>query len=251
MAAITSLLNDLLTNREKVLDAIAARESPLKLAARLIVLIIALGGFYGVSMGLFNPGLQTLASAAKVPFLFLMTVFICFPALFIVNVLIGARMSFSQSLILILASIALISVVLASLAPIAIFFVIIHSSYNFLKLMHVAFFTVSSFAGLWTLNQGLSYLCEKHGIYPKQGLAVTRVWVLIFALVGTQLAWNLRPFVGTNQMPFSMFRQQEGNFYTAVMHSFQHWLNPPKPWETYTPPVLPSTTTHSDSIQVP
>lgn len=242
MKSLFTLLNDLLSNRERLLDGIAEKQGYNAMFGRLIAIILLLGGFYGLSMGVFNPGWQTFASALKVPLLFLLTVFICFPALFIVNVLLGARMTFVQSLLLILTTIALITVVLASLAPIGVFFVIINSSYSFIQLLHVAFFTVASVSGLWTLNQGLSYLCEKHGIYPRQGLIVTRAWVVIFALVGTQLAWNLRPFIGTESMQFEVFRRQEGNFYTAVVHSFQHWLNPPKAVPTNVPAPPPTTT---------
>jgi hypothetical protein len=39
--------------------------------------------------------------------------------------------------------------------------------------------------------------------------------------VGIQLAWNLRPFLGDTGKPFKLFRKYEGNFYTALIWSFQ------------------------------
>ena len=34
-----------------------------------------------------------------------------------------------------------------------------------------------------------------------------------------QLAWNLRPFIGSRGLPFEVVRQREGNFYLAVIQS--------------------------------
>ena len=56
-------------------------------------------------------------------------------------------------------------------------------------------------------------------MYPKTGVQVFRVWILILALVGAQLSWSLRPFVGNKNMPFQVFRQQGGNFYVDVAQS--------------------------------
>ncbi len=47
------------------------------------------------------------------------------------------------------------------------------------------------------------------------------VWSVILAFVGTQLAWNLRPFLGDRDKGFSLFREYEGNFYTAIIYSFE------------------------------
>ena len=46
---------------------------------------------------------------------------------------------------------------------------------------------------------------------------VFRVWMVVFALVGTQMSWVLRPFVGDPGAPFEWFRQRQSNFFMAVM----------------------------------
>ena len=48
-----------------------------------------------------------------------------------------------------------------------------------------------------------------------------KVWALLFAFVGIQMAWNLQPFVGESGEPFQLFRRNEGNFYTAVVYSMR------------------------------
>ena len=41
-------------------------------------------------------------------------------------------------------------------------------------------------------------------------------WVTAFALVGAQMSWLLRPFLGSPDRPFSFFRARESNFFEAV-----------------------------------
>ena len=48
-----------------------------------------------------------------------------------------------------------------------------------------------------------------------------KVWAVLFAFVGIQMAWNLQPFVGDRGQPFQLFRHNEGNFYTAVVYSLE------------------------------
>ena len=45
---------------------------------------------------------------------------------------------------------------------------------------------------------------------------VFRIWVIVFGLVGSQMGWLLRPFIGSPNQPFAWFRPKSGNFYQAV-----------------------------------
>lgn len=45
---------------------------------------------------------------------------------------------------------------------------------------------------------------------------VSRIWVVLFALVGAQMSWVLRPFIGSPTPPFEWFRKRESNFFIAV-----------------------------------
>jgi hypothetical protein len=44
------------------------------------------------------------------------------------------------------------------------------------------------------------------------------IWLALYAFVGTQLGWTLRPFFGSPNEPFALFRSLEGNFYEAIMN---------------------------------
>ena len=54
------------------------------------------------------------------------------------------------------------------------------------------------------------------------GLHVKRVfacWVMVFGLVGAQMGWVLRPFIGSPDLQFQFFRARESNFFEAVLRS--------------------------------
>jgi hypothetical protein len=44
-------------------------------------------------------------------------------------------------------------------------------------------------------------------------------WMVIFALVGAQMSWVLRPFVGVPGRPFEWFRPRGSNFFEAVLRT--------------------------------
>jgi hypothetical protein len=45
-------------------------------------------------------------------------------------------------------------------------------------------------------------------------------WVVVFGLVGAQMGWVLRPFIGSPKLPFQWFRPRESNFFEAVAGAF-------------------------------
>lgn len=49
-------------------------------------------------------------------------------------------------------------------------------------------------------------------------------WVIVFAVVGAQMGWVLRPFIGSPTQPFEWFRARESNFFEAVLHAVRYLL---------------------------
>jgi hypothetical protein len=45
---------------------------------------------------------------------------------------------------------------------------------------------------------------------------VFKIWVVVFALVGAQMGWVLRPFIGDPSKDFTFFRHRESNFFQDV-----------------------------------
>ncbi len=53
----------------------------------------------------------------------------------------------------------------------------------------------------------------------KKVKSVFRTWTIVFAVVGAQMSWLLRPFIGDPDKPFEWFRERESNFFVAVFHA--------------------------------
>jgi len=282
----------------KQLDQILRGEttSPLRLRTGTIdvpifglaVVIDALGLAYGLCMGLFaltgsgsGSYMQIPASMLKVPALFLLTLVVTLPSLYVFNALVGSRLTIGPVVRLLVAALAVMLAVLASLGPIVGFFAICTTSYSFIVLLNVLVYAVAGLLGLKFLLQTLHRMTiARAGRLPltppppSGGTAaaersfgpptesqiegppapqdipaettaeadlgaldptpdsvlgphtrtVFRIWVLVFGLVGAQMGWVLRPFIGDPNLPFQWFRSREGNFFQAVAAAFSNLL---------------------------
>ncbi|MHB0856536.1 MAG: actin-binding WH2 domain-containing protein [Anaerolineae bacterium] len=172
----------------------------------------------GAVLGSTHSVLQALSSAIKLPILFLATLVITSPTLYFFQILFGSNQSLVQSIALILTAITVTAVLLVSFAPISLFFLVTTSNYQFFKLLNVVIFAVAGLRGISFLSEGVRIVAAS----PDQSRTrrgVVRLWVILYALVGTQMAWALRPFVGAPSLPFELFRSLGGNFYSNVFAS--------------------------------
>lgn len=264
---------------------------------RLTFMIVVLALFYGLCMGsfavlrfnelptddlyclpvggaMFCVPKQLVATMVKVPLLFLLTLIVTFPSLYVFNALVGSRLTIQPVLKLLIAALGVNLAVLASFGTIVAFFSICTTNYPFMILLNVVVFGLAGLLGLVFLLQTLhrfavaapdvsatpvsperaSYEASSgagspEGERPDESQIVTpqivsqrepgaldrleghvlgrqvttifRVWLLIFGLVGAQMGWVLRPFVGDPHLPFSWFRQRESNFFLAIFESIQ------------------------------
>lgn len=223
----------------------------------LVIVSIVLGVIYGAFMGLYAVLTRTppcfaqmFASAVKVPILFILTLVITFPSLYVFSALLGVRLGPRDTLRLILAPVSANLAVLASLGPITGFFTLSTSSYPFMKLLNFLFFALSGIIGLRVLLTMLARLDAAQGgpaivvqdptpgdrtaeqssleapakplVSPRSGdTAGTtfRVWLVIYGLVGAQMGWVLRPFIGAPDIPFQWFRTREANIFVDLVHT--------------------------------
>ncbi|HPR32785.1 MAG TPA: hypothetical protein PLK12_11845 [Prolixibacteraceae bacterium] len=186
------------------------------------LLILCLFAFlYGVVMGSYHSFLQSLVAGLKVMFLFLCSLLICFPSFFVIQQVLGSKMTIRQMIFVVLSGFVLTAAIALSFSPIIILFQITGGNYHFLQLLHVAIFLFSGIFGMRRMVEALKFACENKDIYPRIGVTVFRIWIIILAFVGIQLSWNLRPFLCNKQEEFKLFRKYEGNFYTAIVYSVQ------------------------------
>lgn len=242
----------------------------------LVAVMILLGAIYGLCIGSFNllhpldekavitardAWMQTFASAVKIPLLFCLTLLVTFPSLYVFNALVGSKLKLLSVLKLLVASIAVMLSVVASLGPIVVFFSLSTSSYAFMQLLNVVFSGVAGLLGLAFLLRTLHRIIiaqenkslRESGLTPTQppvrvteagvlpaeiqmqklgaldrcgqthakAKSVVRIWAVVFALVGAQMSWVLRPFIGNPHLPFEWFRERESNFFLAVIRGIQ------------------------------
>jgi hypothetical protein len=186
------------------------------------VLVNGLALIYGIVMGCYNGFAQALSSAVKMPVLFSLLILICFPAFYVIQSVLGSRLTLAQMVSIILSGFVYTTSIMVSFSTIVLFFLITGGNYAFIQLLHVAVIGLAGLFGMKHIIDALKYSCEKKGVYPRTGITVFRFWIVILFFVGSQLSWSLRPFIGNRDNPFELFRRQEGNFYQALFHSFGH-----------------------------
>ncbi|MDW5327574.1 hypothetical protein [Plantactinospora sp. KLBMP9567] len=118
---------------------------------------------YGAVLGAFHSVLMALTSAVKLPLLFLVTLAICLPTLYLFNLVFGARLSVRQAISMVMVAITVISMLAVAFAPISLFFLITAPDYAFFKLLNVAILTLSALVGLRFLTGGMQVL-NAHGL---------------------------------------------------------------------------------------
>jgi len=267
------------------------REATLDVDLRgLIVMVVLLGMLYGVCMGTFallresGPVFeQMFATMLKVPALFLLTLVVTFPSLYVFNALVGSRLMIVNLLKLLMASLGVTMAMLAALGPIVAFFSLSTDNYSFMVLLNVLVFALSGSLGLMFLLQTLHRLTitqvplaeliadrsrsaeetasgevaaeggasdsadeaidapapesppawqrtsgegpldrlEGHVLGPHVKV-VFRCWVVVFGLVGAQMSWVLRPFIGSPSEEFTWFRERSSNFFEATFGALRN-----------------------------
>lgn len=215
-------------NSDEYFEAISEKGNSRQIILQQLALILIFTFLYGIIMGSYNGWLQSIVTGIKIPVLILLSLLICFPALYVIQSIIGSTMTISQMAKILFSGFFVFSTIALSFGPIVIFFMITSNSYSFLKLLHVAIFVFSGIFAVRTIVSGLKFSCERKNLYPKLGLTIFKTWVFILAFVSSQLAWNLRPFVGSRELPFELFREKEGNFFIAVINSLGHIVSPGK-----------------------
>jgi hypothetical protein len=170
--------------------------------------------------------------AVKLPLVLLLTSALTLVFSWLAARLLGLPLRFGQVAVLTLLGLAVASLLLASLTPVAWLF--IHcapppseearTAHNILYLMHTLFVGGCGLAGtavLWRAMRGLDA--------PRRTVrTVWLLWVLTYALVGGEIAWVLRPFVGSIYAPVVFVRQDalDGNVYELIVTDIiPHLLN--------------------------
>jgi hypothetical protein len=222
-AASLKAVDDLLT------DVLAGRRLP-RHALRLWLLMSAAAALYGAVCGMWNGPRLAAYVALKLPLVLGVTWGLTLLLSWFGASLLGLPLRFAQVAVLILLGLAAGSLLLASLAPVAALFTLCaphpdetaRTAHNLLYLMHTAFVGGCGFAGTRILWRGMQRLPSSRATLG----AVYGFWVLAYSLVGGEVAWLLRPFIGSIYYPVVFLRPDafNGNVYEFIFTDIVPYL---------------------------
>jgi hypothetical protein len=180
--------------------------------------VVVFGCAYGALMGTFG-GLtgerlwMVLFAAVKVPLLLVITFLVCIPSFYVLNALLGVREDFAEAFNGLVATQAALTILLLSLAPYTLLWYASFADYNAALFFNAFIFGSASVAAQWVLRRYYRPLIARN---PRHRVLM-RIWIFLFAFVGIQTAWILRPFVGAPNLPPQFFRAEAwGNAYVAL-----------------------------------
>jgi len=212
-------------------------------------------GVFSIRYGGIQHAMQMLASMIKVPALFGLTLLVTFPSLYVFNALVGSQLMVGSLLRLLVTSLAVTLAVLSSIGPIVAFFSFTTTSYPFMLVLNVAVFALAGMLGILFLWQTLRRMSAKPDMKPAEPNVIASlslpentpalhvptdpgaldaaapqfltshvriifsIWMIAFGLVGAQMSWVLRPFIGNPDQPFTWFRPVNSNFFQTVVHA--------------------------------
>jgi hypothetical protein len=222
-----SVVGSLLRDRQTFLEEIhEGRKLKTKISA-LLLSSFCFFAIYGAIIGASHSPLQILSSTIKLPALYLITLLVCLPTLYIFNVLFGSKQTIGQHFTYLLTAISVISLLLCGFAPVALFFLITVNDYNFFLLLNVAIFALTGVLGISFLYQIMRPIASEKSDKGDEGVKIRtnilKFWLILYGFVGSQLGWTLRPFFGSPGQ-FELFRPREGSFFTGVWNALMNFL---------------------------
>jgi hypothetical protein len=198
-------------------------------AAFCSLVIVAGTGLYGATVGLWRAPLQSFYTALKFPLLIFLT---CGGNALLNGMLaqlLGSGLSFRQTSLAILMSFALTGLILGALTPVGLF--VLYNTppltsdatvlgHSITLLTHVFFIACAGVIA----NRRLYRVVENASGNRATARRVLPVWLGGNLLLGSQLAWVLRPFIGSPRLAVEFLRDDplRGNFYEAVWRALRH-----------------------------
>lgn len=213
-ADVDGPLDELLRDRAGLIERIERGEDLQKIARTMLVTSLACTAAFGAALGFFRGGAQIAYAAIKLPLVILLTTAVCAPLYTALKASLRQPANIIKDIALLLSSLALASIVTASLTPLLLFAIFQEIDYHQLILTSVA---LCGFGG------ACGFLLFTRGIQRQMDRAHRLVYITfmgVMAVVSMQLTWVMRPFFvrpQTDDVPF--VRSLEGSFFESVATS--------------------------------
>ena len=186
--------------------------------------VLVCGALYGASLGAWHDARLAVYTAIKVPLLLFATAALTALFNWIIASMIGLHLRFAESIEMSLLPLSIASIILASCAPIVFFFDVSlpppmpaeRTLHNLLYLTHTALVAGAGLSGTTFLQRRLLEVCSGNARLARR---VHATWVVAFAFVGGEVAWILRPFIGSVYLPVVFLRSDalHGNVYEFIL----------------------------------
>lgn len=179
--------------------------------------ILACGGVYGAIMAA-HGGLvgerawMVLYGAIKVPLLFTATLLLAIPSFYVLNVLSGVGDAFGRVWRALVDHQLAVALQLAACAPVTLLVNLSTDDYRFAQAWSTFLFAGASWTAQRVLGRSYAALEQLDPVHRRLKWA----WLGLYAFVGVQMGWDLRPFVGNPAMPVGFFREDIGNAYVEI-----------------------------------
>ncbi len=207
-------------------------------AARLglcLMVVVTGTAAFGAALGSWRAPEQALYTAIKLPLILLLTALGNGLLNAMVAPLLGLNLSLRQSLLAVLLSFTIAAAILGAFSPL-LWFLLWNvppltagspQSVTTHSLILLAETLMIAFAGI-AANLRLVQLLRELGGNRGFARRVLLAWLAGNLLLGSQLAWILRPFVGSPVLPVQFLRPDafEGNFYELIWLVIRHLLFP-------------------------
>ena len=211
-----------------VADWIERRET--RILVGWLTMIVAVSGLFGAAIGGWHSPQQAFYAAVKLPLLILLTVFANAFLNGMLAPLIGMKLGIRSSLMAVLLSFALASAILAGFVPVLAFIawnvprleVLNGTEILAYRFMQPATVGMIAAAGVIANVKPLRYFEHESGS-RRVSRAVLFSWLAGNLLLGSQICWVLRPFIGwsTAGAVFLMDDPMQGNFSETCQDAFR------------------------------
>lgn len=190
------------------------------------ILAILCSSVYGMSVGIWRAPLQGVYVAMKFPLLIVLVTVGNALINSIFAKILGAKLTFRESFLAVLMSFTIASIILASFAPLMLCLIwncppvsdpnstISHHGILLFSVVTIAFAGVVSNLHLYRLVLHLTGS-------KKESKRIIFSWLAVNLLLGSQLSWIMRPFIGGPKGAVEFLRENAfvGNFFEAVFHT--------------------------------
>lgn len=187
------------------------------------ILLISLGSLtlFAIALGSYTSSTHIVYLAIKLPILLYGASTLSAVAIYVLLTLLDVSLSLRQFLRATLQSLLAVSLLLAAITPLVIFYIFYPFDHDALLVMVIILFGLSGYGGAQHIASTVLHSIKKSR-WP--ALLATTLWLCIYGAVLMQLGWMLRPWVGVEDavfhtVPFA--RPYSGNVFIEIIHTLQ------------------------------